>query len=99
MLEEFDRAVLGGNEDGILDQRDGIFEHLQVWMDRNRDAVTQVGELYSLSEVGVTAISLSYFRDDQQDQWGNVFQWWSPIFLEDGSESMSVDVFFRRVPE
>ena len=61
--------------------------------------MTQEEELMPLSELGVAAISLSYFRDDQEDQWGNVFQWWSPIYFEDGSESMSVDVFFQRVPE
>jgi hypothetical protein len=99
VLEEFDRTVLGGNEDGVIDHHDGIFEHLQVWLDKNRDAVTQDGELVPLSELGVVAISLSYFHDEREDQWGNVFQWWSPIYFENGSESMSVDVFFNRLPE
>lgn len=98
-LAEFDSVALGGTEDGMIDQHDKIFEHLQLWLDKNRDAATQEGELKSLSELGVTAISLSYYRDDQEDQWGNVFKWWSPIYFEDGSTSMSTDVFFARLPE
>ena len=99
VLEEFDRAELGGNEDGMIDEADAVFEHLVVWMDVNRDAVTQDGELQPLAEVGVQAISLFYYHHEQEDQWGNVLRWWSPIYFEDGSESLSADVFFAPVPE
>lgn len=98
-LAEFDRISLGGNENGMLDEGDRMFQHLQVWRDRNRDGVTQDGELAALAELGITEISLSYYRDDQEDQWGNVQRWWSPIYFDDGSDSMSVDVFFQRLPE
>jgi len=99
VLAEFDLAPLGGNGDGVVDAQDAVFEHLQVWLDGNRDGVTQEGELKSLPEVGVTAIGLSYYRADQEDQWGNVLRWWSPIYFEDGSASMSVDIFFQRLAE
>jgi hypothetical protein len=99
VLEEFDLPPLGGNGDGVIDAEDAVFEHLQVWLDENRDGVTQEGELKSLSEVGVSAISLSYYRADEEDQWGNVLRWWSPIYFEDGSASMSVDIFFERLPD
>lgn len=98
-LAEFDRFAAGGNEDGVIDATDAIFEHLQLWLDTNRDAVTQEGELHSLGDFGVSGISLLFTRHDQEDQWGNVFRWWSPIYFEDGSTSMSVDVFFRRQSE
>jgi hypothetical protein len=99
VLEEFDRFAAGGNEDGVIDASDAIFAHLQLWLDENRDGVTQTGELRSLPDVGVAAIGLSYYRADQVDQWGNILRWWSPIFFDDGSDSMSVDVFFHRLPE
>lgn len=99
VLEEFDRFAAGGNEDGVIDASDAIFAHLQLWLDENRDGVTQTGELRSLPDVGVAAIGLSYYRADQVDQWGNILRWWSPIFFDDGSDSMSVDVFFQRLPE
>jgi hypothetical protein len=51
------------------------------------------------ADLGITEISLSYYRDNPEDQWGNVQRWWSPIFFDDGSDSMSVDVFFQRLPE
>ncbi len=99
VLKEFDRAELRGNENGIIDPGDAIFQALRLWLDGNRDAVSQPGELRSLAEMGIQGISLSFYRDDEEDQWGNVFHWWSSVFFEDGSESMSVDVFFQRLPE
>ena len=99
VLEEFDQVALGGNQDGLIDAQDRIFGSLEVWLDTNRDAVTQDFELHPLRDLGVSAISLAYYYDEREDQWGNIFRWWSPIYFEDGSESMSVDVFFNRLPE
>ena len=99
VLQEFDLSPLGGNGDGVVDAHDALFEHLQVWLDENRDGLTQEGELKSLSDVGVAGIALSYYRDDREDQWGNVLRWWSPIYLEDGTTSLAVDVFFKRLAD
>lgn len=99
VLDEFDLPALGGNGDGFIDGEDGIFEHLQVWLDKNRDAETQDDELKSLDEIGISAISLSYYRAEEEDQWGNLFRWWSPIFFSDGTSSMSVDIFFEPLPD
>lgn len=96
VLAEFDDPILGGNGDQVIDQYDAIFAHLGVWLDKNRDAVTQEGELVSLPEAGVEGISLAYFESDEEDQWGNEFKWWSPIYLDDGRISTSVDIFFAR---
>ena len=96
VLAEFDDPILGGNGDQVIDQHDAIFAHLGVWLDKNRDAVTQEGEVVSLAEAGVEGISLAYFESDETDQWGNEFKWWSPIYLDDGRISMSVDIFFAR---
>ncbi len=96
VLAEFDDPTLGGNDDGVIDDRDRIFGHLQVWLDTNRDGVTQAGELHSLSALGIKAMSLAYYRNQQVDQWGNQFRWWSTIYFQDGSTSESADVFFNR---
>jgi hypothetical protein len=98
-LEELDLAPLGGNGDGLLDARDRMFTYLQLWLDANRDGVTQPGELKSLDELGVVGIGLSYYRDDEDDQWGNSLRWWSPVYMKDGSSTMSVDIFFKRLEE
>lgn len=97
VLAEFDQAALGGNEDGMINAEDRIFPRLQLWFDRNRDGATQESELESLSENHVTAISLDFTADGQVDQWGNHFKWQSPIYFEDGSSSLSKDVFFARI--
>ena len=97
VLAEFDQAALGGNEDGMISAEDRIFPQLQLWFDKNRDGATQSGELESLSENEVAAISLDFTSDGHVDQWGNHFKWQSPIYFEDGSSSMSKDVFFARI--
>ncbi len=46
------------NEDGLIDENDTAFSKLKVWQDKNSDGVSQAGELYSLDELGIAAISL-----------------------------------------
>jgi hypothetical protein len=47
---------LDSNNDHILDSRDPAFAVLKIWIDINGDAVTNNGELLSLSDTGILAI-------------------------------------------
>jgi Ca2+-binding RTX toxin-like protein len=51
-------AVLDANKDGKLTAADVRFGELKVWIDANRDGVTSVGELKTLSELGISEISV-----------------------------------------
>jgi hypothetical protein len=93
-LAEYDDLRLGGNGDGWISSEDRIFPHLRVWLDTNRDAATQPGELRSLEDVDVGSISLAYEVDGHVDQWGNAFRLTSDVVFADGSVSSSVDIFF-----
>lgn len=44
------------NADGVIDERDPVFTHLQLWQDANRDGVSQAEELTSLREAGITEL-------------------------------------------
>ncbi|MCK8485485.1 hypothetical protein MUY21_15695 [Aliiroseovarius sp. S2029] len=50
----------GGNNDGVLDAQDSIWDELRVWQDINQNGVTDTGELKSLAELGITQINLTY---------------------------------------
>jgi hypothetical protein len=51
-------AVLDANKDGKLTAADVRFGELKVWIDANRDGVTSVGELKTLSELGISEIGV-----------------------------------------
>ena len=50
--------TLDDNGDGVFDGADAAFVEVQVWQDRNSNGAVDDGELRSLSDVGVEAISL-----------------------------------------
>jgi hypothetical protein len=47
------------NADGVVDASDAGFAALKVWRDRDGDAVTDSGELYSLADLGITSLSVT----------------------------------------
>ena len=60
--------------DGIIDDKDEVYDYLRVWIDDNpRDGIAQPGELHTLRELGIHSISLLATPSHKQDQWGNSF--------------------------
>jgi Ca2+-binding RTX toxin-like protein len=50
---------LDANGDGKIDAQDADFGKLRVWSDLNQNGVSENGELQSLSQAGISSISLS----------------------------------------
>ncbi|WP_275390242.1 S8 family serine peptidase [Xenorhabdus bovienii] len=46
------------NKDGVIDERDPIWSTLRVWVDGTHDAKVDAGELKTLTELGITQISV-----------------------------------------
>ncbi|MEO6676801.1 MAG: calcium-binding protein [Pseudomonas sp.] len=65
-------ASVDGNNDGVIDDRDAIFNELRVWVDRNSDGVSQADELLSLYDAGVRSLNTSYSEPGQPDANGDV---------------------------
>lgn len=78
-LAEFDKPENGGNGDGVIDQHDRIFTSLRLWIDVNHDGISQPEELFSLSQKGITSISLRYRESRRMDEFGNQFRFRSAI--------------------
>lgn len=96
-LAEFDRPENGGNGDGWVDTRDGIWTELLFWIDRNHDAVSDATELYRPADFGVTAFSLSITSQRRRDRYGNLFRLKAAVLVI-GKPRFAYDVYFRISP-
>ncbi|MBI1761494.1 MAG: hypothetical protein HYR56_08675 [Acidobacteria bacterium] len=97
-LAEFDKTANGGNKDGKIDYQDAIFSQLRLWRDFNHDGISQVGgsrenELFTLSELGVLSIGLSYVEDMTVDINGNWFRYRGTAYHVGGQSSVGVPRF------
>ena len=51
--------TVDSHPDGEINAKDREWKNLKVWRDLNQDGETQKGELFTLDELGITALSLS----------------------------------------
>jgi hypothetical protein len=74
-LAAFDRPSLGGNDDGVIDQRDAIFARLRLWQDGNHNGFSEPIELRSLPALGLARLDLEYRESRRVDRHGNQFKY------------------------
>ena len=74
-LAEFDKAVNGGNGDGLITSSDSVFALLRLWQDGNHNGVSEAPELHSLSALNLQALELDYKPSKYIDQYGTEFRY------------------------
>lgn len=60
-------AAMDTNGDGKVDGTDTDFASIQVWRDINGNGKTEAGELLSLSELGITSLSVTRSESDSEE--------------------------------
>lgn len=93
-LAVFDGADSGGDGDGAITAADAVYAHLLLWIDGDRNGVSEPGELQKLVEQGVVEIDLDYRSDGRRDRWGNRFRWNGRASTESGQTLQTSDVIF-----
>ncbi len=98
-LAVFDDPKNGGNGNGLLDPGDAIFPLLLLWIDKNHNGISEPEELFSLLELGVFAIDLSYTMNEYEDQFGNTFRYKAFVLDKAGlSDPRCFDILLQLGP-
>ncbi|RWF75673.1 calcium-binding protein, partial [Mesorhizobium sp.] len=84
---------LDGNGDNVIDASDAAFLSLQVWRDANGDGSSSPDELRSLTDYGITALSLETSPSTATPS-GNRILSTSHVTWSDGAETQSAEVAF-----
>ena len=74
-LLEYDQPAKGGNDDGLITDRDAIFGNLRLWQDKNHNGLSEADEIRGLSQLGLKAIECYYGESKRRDQHGNTFRY------------------------
>ncbi|WP_144108190.1 calcium-binding protein [Paraburkholderia sp. BCC1886] len=84
---------LDANHDEVIDALDPAFANLHVWIDANGSAVSDVGELHTLGELGIASINLNAAAVTETIA-GNKISSTSSYSLVDGTTHEIVDAWF-----
>jgi hypothetical protein len=75
-LQEFDDDL-----DGLIDDRDEVYERLRLWIDANHDGISDSNELLSLADAGVLSIELDALINERADRHGHRLRYNSRYWL------------------
>lgn len=82
------------NGNGSLDEGDSAFAQFGVWKDADSDAVVDAGELLSVQDIGLLALSLTGYRTGEEIKEGrNTLYATTDAVFEDGTSIKAGDVF------
>lgn len=62
---------IDSNQDGVFSRQDEEFSRVRLWLDRNKNGVSERSELVTLARANVKNINLGYKDIEEIDQFGN----------------------------
>ena len=88
-------AAFDTNQDGKLTSADELFEQFGVWQDADSDGITDKGEFYTLTELGIVEIGLTSDGIQSSSEDGSVTLYGTSSYTNaDGSTGAVGDVGF-----
>jgi hypothetical protein len=94
-LAALDRPAQGGNDNGLVDPADLMFEQLVLWRDANSDGRTGPGELVPLAAAGIVGLEVrGSSAGSVVDGHGNDLSMRARYLRADGSGGLLVDALF-----
>jgi hypothetical protein len=86
-----------GVSDGRMSVGDPFYSQLRLWIDRNHNGYSEVDELTTLAESGLTTIFTAYSESRRRDKYGNFYKYEGTALLARRNEEVArrvFDVFF-----
>ena len=93
-LAQYDRPLLGGNDDGVISRADAIWPELTLWMDSNADGVATRNEMRRPESFGLTSFGTIPKVRRYIDPAGNSLPYWAWASAGRRARAVMVDVFF-----
>jgi hypothetical protein len=95
---------LDANNDGVIDERDPIWQRLLLWRDLNHNGISEPWEIAPVAGSGVVAIDLNDHQTGKHDVWGNAFRYESLVSMQKRSgrgvrTRPLYDIFFVPIDE
>ncbi|MDR1367229.1 MAG: hypothetical protein LBJ76_00735, partial [Candidatus Accumulibacter sp.] len=76
------------NADGLVNNQDAHWNDLRVWRDLNQDGISQSGELFTLSDIGITGINIASEGASNDQGNGNQVSATGSFIWADGHEGI-----------
>jgi hypothetical protein len=93
-LAQYDRPLLGGNDDGIISRADAIWPELSMWLDTNADGIATRAEMRRPDSFGLTSFGTIPKVRRYIDAAGNSLPYWAWAGSARRERALMVDVFF-----
>jgi hypothetical protein len=96
-LAQYDRPLLGGNDDGVISRADAIWPELSMWLDVNAEGVATRDEMRRPEHFGLTSFGTIPKVRRYIDPAGNSLPYWAWAGAGRRARAIMVDVFFLQL--